>query len=327
MPRIGVGQIGVGHPHAGGKIKTFRESPDFEVVGVAEPHAGLRELAAGDALYEGLEWMSVDELLQHPRVQAIAVETAVPDLLNVAEACIDAGKHIHLDKPAGISFPHFQRIVDKAISKHLVIQLGYMYRTHPGVELLDDLLAKGWLGEIYSVQAVIGKLMNASSRRGLLNQPGGMMFELGGHMLDILIHLLGAPQRAYGINRHSASIDDGYLDNMLAVLEYPRAHATLHCSCNDVDGFARRQLVVCGTEGTLEIRPMPNPVARLALTQDRGPYRKGWQELELPKYVRYAGDIAEFAELIRHERDPRYTFEHDLLVQKILLTVSDMPLD
>lgn len=325
MAMIRVAQIGVGHAHASGKVGAFRSSPGFEVVAVAEAQPQLRSLWEADPAYAGLDWRTQEDLLQDESIQAIAVETNVPDLLNVAEACIDAGKHIHLDKPAGFSLTQFRRILDKAAQKHLIVQLGYMYRTHPGMKLCEELMTKGWLGEIFSIHAVIGKMMSESSRRGLLGQPGGIMYELGGHMLDLIIHLLGTPQSLSTVNRHSSPIDDGYPDNMLALLGYHRAHATLHCSCNDVDGFARRQLVICGTEGTLEIRPMPNPYARLALTQARGRFLKGWQDVELPKYVRYVEDIAEFGRLIRHEQDPRYTYEHDFTVQETLLKISDLP--
>ena len=324
MPKIKVAQFGIGHPHASGKLLSLRESAEFEVVGICETDVALREKASRDAVYEGLKWVDADQILNNESIHAVAVETTVPDLLDTAEQCIAAGKHIHLDKPAGFSFPQFKRILDDAARKHLIVQLGYMYRTHPGVKLIDDLLAKGWLGEIYTVNGVIGKLMNEASRKEMLSQPGGMMFELGGHMLDIVIHLLGKPDETYSVNQHSSPIDDGYLDNMLAVLKYRAAHATIHCSCDDVDGFDRRQLVVCGTEGTLEIRPMPNPSARLALTQQRGRFRKGWQEVDLPKYVRYVEDIAEFSRMIRHEQDPRYSYEHDLIVQETLLRISGM---
>ena len=40
-PRIKIGQIGVGHAHAG-KLAVFRKSPDYEVVGIVEPDAELR---------------------------------------------------------------------------------------------------------------------------------------------------------------------------------------------------------------------------------------------------------------------------------------------
>lgn len=325
MPAIKIGQIGVGHSHASGKTRAIRASADFELVGVAEGNANLRSVWEKEDVYADLLWVSQAELLNDETVQAIAIETHVPDLLEVAEACIDAGKHIHLDKPAGFSLPQFRRILDKAAQKHLNVQMGYMYRTHPGVKLLDELLEKGWLGEIFAVNAVIGKLMNESSRRGMLEQPGGIMYELGGHMLDIVIHLLGQPLATHTINQHSSPIADTYQDNMLAVFQYEKAHATVHCSCDDVDGFARRQLVVCGTEGTLEIRPMPTPSARLALAQNRGRFVKGWQDVELPKYVRYVEDIAELARLIRHEQDPRYPYEHDALVQETLLRISDLP--
>lgn len=325
MAKIKIGQIGVGHAHASGKTKSIRSSNDFELVGVSESNSNLKALWEKGQVYEGLAWRTQADLLNDQSVVAIAIETNVPDLLDVAEACIDAGKHIHLDKPAGFSLPQFQRILDKAAKQHLIVQMGYMYRTHPGVKLLEELLQNGWLGEIFAVNAVIGKLMSASSRKGILDQPGGIMFELGGHMLDIVLHLLGRPESIHTVNQHSSPIDDGYMDNMLAVLGYSNAHATLHCSCDEVDGFARRQLVVCGTEGTLEIRPMPNPSAKLALTKERGRFRKGWQDVELPKYIRYTEDIAEFSRLIRHEQDPRYNYDHDLLVQETLLKISDMP--
>ncbi|QDT65618.1 Gfo/Idh/MocA family protein [Calycomorphotria hydatis] len=325
MAKIKIGQIGIGHSHAAGKMKALRQSNDFEVVGLSDPNPNLRNLANQNAAYEDVKWLAMPELLNDEQVAAIAVETDIPDLLNVAEACIDAGKHIHLDKPAGLSLPQFQRILDKAAQRHLTVQMGYMYRTHPGIKLLDECLQNGWIGEPFAVHAVLGKLMNKSSRQKLLNLPGGIMFELGGHMIDIVVHLLGKPDNVHAVNQHSSPIDDGYKDNMLAVLEYPRAHATVHCSCNDVDGFARRQLVVCGTEGTVEIRPMPTPSAKIALTQNRGRFQKGWQEVSLPKYVRYSEDLAIFAKLIRHERDPVYSYEHDLIVHETLLKISGLP--
>src|SRR5690348_3480794 len=60
--RIKIGQIGVGHAHAG-KLSVFRESPDYEVVGVVEPDAALREAAATQAPFRDLAWMTQEQLL------------------------------------------------------------------------------------------------------------------------------------------------------------------------------------------------------------------------------------------------------------------------
>jgi predicted dehydrogenase len=326
-PRIKIGQIGVKHAHAS-KLAVYRQSPDYEVVGLVEPDAAARDAAQQQPAFRDLKWMTREELLNQPGLQAVLVETEVRDLLDTAETCLAAGKHIHLDKPAGESLPHFRRILDAARRQKLVVQMGYMFRYNPGVVLLQELLDRGWLGEIFEVDAVMSKVVNPNSRRELAEYPGGIMFELGGHVMDLVIGVLGQPERVTGYNRRtSAAKDDGLLDNMLAVLEYPVAVATVRSAAVEVEGFARRQLTVCGTEGTLHIQPLDNPSAKLALSKPRGEYRAGYQDIALPKYVRYVDDAADMARAIRGEAEFRYSYDQDLAVQTALLTASGMPLE
>src|SRR5262245_17322434 len=80
-PRLKVGQIGVGHAHAA-KLGVYRRSPDYEVVGLVEPDAALRQRAEGQAAFRGLPWMTREQLLNVPGLQAVLVETRVRDLLD-----------------------------------------------------------------------------------------------------------------------------------------------------------------------------------------------------------------------------------------------------
>jgi len=105
---IKVGQIGVGHAHAP-KLSVFRKSPDYEVVGIVEPDEALRKSAKTHRAYQDLPWMTEEQLLNFPGLELVLVETRVRNLLNAADNCVSAGKHIHLDKPAGVSLPQFQR--------------------------------------------------------------------------------------------------------------------------------------------------------------------------------------------------------------------------
>ena len=123
MTRIQYAQIGVGHAHAA-KIQVYRSSDDYEVIGVAEPDRELRQQAERSDPYRDLPWMTVDELLNLPGLQVVGVETRVEHLLENAEKCIAAGKHIHLDKPAGTSLPRFKQLLDAAARKHLAVQMG-----------------------------------------------------------------------------------------------------------------------------------------------------------------------------------------------------------
>lgn len=321
MARIKYAQIGVGHAHAN-KIGVYRQSKDYEVVGVAEPDPQLRKRAQASATYRDLPWMTTEKLLNITDLQVVGVETGVGDLLDTAELCIAAGKHIHLDKPAGESLAQFKRILDSAAAKHLAVQMGYMYRYNPAVLLMRDLLAKGALGEPFEVHTVMSKQVGAQTRQELAAFRGGTMFELGCHILDLAIGVLGAPEKVHAYPRHSSRQDDKLMDNMLAVLEYERATATVRSSVNEVEGFARRHFVLCGSEGTIHIQPLDNPKVRLALSKPHEAYRKGYQDITLPKYTRYLADAADLARIVRHQKDPDYSYEHDYLVQKTLLAAS-----
>jgi len=322
---IKIGQIGVGHAHAN-KLSVFRKSANYEVVGIVEPDAALRKQAEAQGAFEGLKWMTQDELLKTPGLQAVLVETRVPDLLNTAEAVVAAGKHVQIDKPAGESLPQFQRILEAATKQKLLVQMGYMYRYNPAVVLLRDFLKKGWLGEVFEVHAVMSKVVAAAERKRLSQFRGGMMFELGCHVMDLVLAVLGKPKDVTAFAVRSAKADDTLLDNMLAVLSYPKATATVKSSALEVEGFDRRHLVVCGSEGTFHIQPLDNPSARVSLSQARGEYKKGTQEVKFPKYTRYIDDAADMAKIIRGEKPSDFPPEHDLAVQETLLKACDVPL-
>ncbi len=322
--RLRVGQIGVGHAHAG-KLAVYRRSPDYEVVGLVEPDAELRQLAERQAAFRGLPWLTREQLLRTPGLDAVLVETKVRDLLDNAAACVAAGKHVHLDKPAGESLPQFRRLLEEARKQKLLVQLGYMYRYNPAVVLLRDFLRKGWLGEVFEVHAVMSKVVDPASRRELARYPGGILFELGCHIIDLVVGVLGKPKEVAAFPARSSRAEDGLVDNMLAVFTYPRATATVKSSALEVEGGARRHLVVCGTEGTFHIQPLDDPTARVALTVARGDYRKGYQNVSFPKYTRYVDDAADMARVIRGEKPTDFPYEHDLAVQETLLKACGLP--
>lgn len=315
---IKIGQIGVGHAHAG-KLNVYRQSADYEVVGIVEPDADLRKRAETQAAFKDLKWLTREQLLNTPGLQAVMVETRVCDLLDNAEACIAAGKHVHIDKPAGESLPQLKRILDAAAKQKLLVQMGYMYRYSPAILLLRDMLKKGWLGDVFEVHTVMSKVVDPASRRELLRYPGGMMFELGCHIIDLVVGVLGRPTAVTAHAQHISKVDDKLLDNMLAVFDYPKATATVKSSAHEVEGFERRHFVVCGTEGTFHIQPLDNPSARVALSAARGEYKKGCQDVRFPKFSRYIADAADMAKIIRGEKASDFSYKHDLIVQETLL--------
>lgn len=319
--RIKIGQIGVGHAHAT-KLEVYRRSPDYEVVGIVEPNADLRQRSAEQPAFRDLKWLTTEQLLNTPGLAAVLVETRVRDLLPTAQQCIDAGKHIHLDKPAGDSFPDYRALLADAAKKKLLVQMGYMYRYSPAFTMLRHFLPEGWLGEVFELHTVMSKVVADAERKNLAQFPGGIMFELGCHVIDQVVSVLGKPDRIHAYPRHSGPQNDNLMDNMLAVLEYPKATASVKSAAVEVDGGARRHFVVCGTSGTFHIQPLDNPSVRLTLDRNRGEYKKGTHEITLPQFTRYVADAADMAAILRGEKTSDFSYEHDLIVQETVLKAS-----
>jgi predicted dehydrogenase len=241
-------------------------SPDS----LAQPPSPVKCISGNAPAFRGLKWLTRDQLQETTGLQAVLVETRVRDLLDNARACASAGLHVHIDKPAGESLPRFRRVLDAAAARKLLVQVGYMYRYNPAVVLLREFLGRGWLGEAFEAHAVMSKVVDPAGRKRLAEYCGRVMFELGCHVLDLVVGLLGKPREVAAFNRHSSPLGDGLLDNVLAVLSYPRATATVKSSALEVEGFDRRHLVVCGTEGTFHIQPLDGPSAQVSPSRARG---------------------------------------------------------
>ena len=98
----------------------------------------------------------------------------------------------------------FLGYLDAAANRGLLVQMGYMYRYNPAVVLLREFLKQGWLGDVFEIHTVMSKVIGPAGRRALAEYDGGMMFELGCHILDLVIGVLGKPQEVTAFNQHAS---------------------------------------------------------------------------------------------------------------------------
>jgi len=319
---IRCGLLGVGHGHTLGKLEALRGSDDYEFVGVCEPDAAVRSQWENDERLAGVRWLARDELLGDDTVSMVAVESNVPRLLPLGRAAIDAGKHIHLDKPAGTSLEAFRSLLDEAARRDLIVQMGYMFRYNPGFDFIRRAVGEGWLGHVYAIHGSMCTDISPTARQELAFHPGGMMLELGGHLLDMIVLLLGVPSKVTPFLRHDGDEADGLNDNTLAVFEYERAMAVIDTVAMEAEAFARRRFKVCGTRGTIILEPHEPPAIQLCLREPVGGYQAGWQGVPIEDVPRYVGDVADLARCIRGEAAFGYPKEHDFGVQQTLLRAS-----
>ena len=257
MKKIKIGQIGICHEHASGKIRTLRLRPDiFEIVGVVDDRATAAARFAGDDLtaYEGLKWMTEDELFCTNGLQAVTVETPNTDLLPTALRCMERKLAMHMDKPGGEDLAQFGHLLDGCKARKLPFQMGYMFRNNPAMQWCMKAVSQGWLGDIFEVQGSMSHNYGGDGYQEYIGKfRGGIMFNLGCHFIDLIVAMLGRPQQITPFLKSTTGLPGNIKNNCLTIMEYPNATVTLRACSREVDGLNRRRFKVCGSKGSVEL--------------------------------------------------------------------------
>jgi predicted dehydrogenase len=191
--RIGIIGCGVGILH----LQGFAENPRAEVVAIA----GLDQ----DRCHELAKQFNVprvyreyQELIADPDVDAVTV--AVPNILHVpvSLAALEAGKHIMVEKPLAPTSVEAQTIIDAAREAGKVLGVVFNRRGRQDVQLVKREVERGHFGGIYHARAFwmrrsgipgLGTWFTSKEMAG-----GGPLIDLGIHVLDMALWVLGNPR-------------------------------------------------------------------------------------------------------------------------------------
>ena len=208
MRRIGVGLVGYGFM---GKIHTYaykslpmlyEPAPAVpRLIGVADPSDQARQLAV---IQGGYEFAVADyrELLGRDDIEIInccAPNNAHRDVIVDA---IRAGKHVYVDKPLACSLEQAREIVRveaeaEADGLNRTRQMANQYRFIPALMRAKELVRDGRLGRPYTFAARYLHNSNVDPNRPLHWKSsravcgGGVLVDLGAHVIDIVRFLLG----------------------------------------------------------------------------------------------------------------------------------------
>ena len=325
MKRVRVAQIGTSEYSHGTPIwqSLLRQSDVFDVVGYAFPEGEREKFPGPAAAFEGYREMTVEEILADPTIEAVVVETEEIYLTKYALMVARAGKHLHMEKPGGLDPAAFGELVATLKEKGLVFSVGYMYRFNPAIRAAIDRAKRGELGKIYAVEAHMGGKHPARQRDWLATFPGGMLYFLGCHLIDLIYTLQGEPLEVIPLSCSTGIDGNTVLDYGMVAYRYPNGISFAKSCDEEPGGFIRRQLVICGERGTIEIRPLEIGAGgdqHYTLTHEcldtawQAPPTTARSEI----YERYDGMLLNFAELVRGKENP-YTYEYELGLYKLLM--------
>jgi predicted dehydrogenase len=124
-----------------------------------------------------------DDVLADETVDAVVIATPVTTHFPLAQAALENGKHVFIEKPLAASAAEGAALLELAERKSLVLMPGHTFLYSPPVNMIRDLIAAGELGDIYFV---------STSRVNLgLHQPDvSVAWDLGPHDFSILRYWL-----------------------------------------------------------------------------------------------------------------------------------------
>lgn len=335
MKKIKIAQIGAGHDHASTAITTLTLQNDiYEVIGYAVTPEDYKNISrfsydANKSAYNGIKRMTVDEILNYSGLDAVCIETEDSALTKYALKAAEKGLHIHMDKPGSESDKDFDKLINMVKEKKLVFQIGYMYRYNPAIIKLKEDIKKGKLGEIYSVEAQMSCIHQPDKRQWLSNYPDGILYYLGCHLIDLVYSICGMPSEIIPLSTSTGMDAVHAKDFGMAVFRYKNGVSFVKSTAVEIGGFERRQLVVCGTKGTVELKPLEwlapdcNNILQPQTTGVRKTYDTNWYkkgEFNItPVYGRYDAMFRAFGEYINKKADNPYNYEYERQLHKLIL--------
>ena len=313
MSRIKIAQIGINqYSHSNEILQSISKQDSlFELVGCVFPEGEKERLPNKYARISDCPELTLEAVLNDPQVEAVTVETDEIHLTKYALMAAKTGKHIHMEKPGGINLHTFEELIETVKQTGKVLHLGYMYRYNPYVMDLLEQVKRGRLGQILSVEAQMSCFHPDTLRQWLRTYPGGMMFYLGCHMIDLILQIQGQPKQIIPLNK-STNCNTDAQDFGMAVFEYDNGISFAKVSAMEMGGPARRQLVVSGTNGTVELKPLEWHVIGSGYYTQKTEYTETiWgttgQQHKSPFFDRYDGMMEAFAAYVRGEKTNPYT--------------------
>ena len=324
---IKIAQIGLNSfSHSNEILCRLKAIKDFEFVGYVLPENERERLPHKLCVLDGCREMTLDEVLNDPEIEAVSIETDEVYLTKYALACARAGKHIPMEKPGGVSLPDFEELIAAMKKSGKVFHTGYMYRYNPYIKELLQQVKNGELGEIISIEAQMNCTHPKETRQWLETLPGGMMFYLGCHLVDLILTIQGQPERIIPLNKCSGVNEVTAEDFGMAVFEYKNGVSFAKTTAVELGGFSRRQLVVNGTKKTVELNPLeayaPNSYTRLTtkrVERDSMDWRAEYAVEKSEVFDRYTDMLTSFAQMVRGEKKNPYTLEYELELYKTVL--------
>lgn len=256
------------------------------LVGLYDPD-GARARALADEL-KTTAFESESALLASSGCELAIVATTNAKLAAVAAHAVTAGKHVLVEKPAGVSVAEIDCLAELARARGVAVKVGFNHRFHPALLGMQRLVDEGRLGPLMFLRARYGHGGRLGYEKEWRADPalsgGGELIDQGVHLLDLTYALMGPlPLRSAFVTTSfwNMPVDD----NAVITLAEPGARgrwATFHVSCSEWKNTF--SLEVYGQTGKVLVQGLGGSYGKETLTYYRMLPQMGPPEIEVQEF-------------------------------------------
>jgi len=212
MADIRVGVIGFG---MAGKIfhtAVIAATPGLELAAIVQRKGD----EAAKAYPEAKIARSIEEMLEDESIRLVVVATPSDAHFEHAKQCLEAGRNVVVDKPFTLTSAEARTLIDLAQEKKVLVTAYQSRRWDGDFVTLKQVIASGELGKVVSYESHLDRY-RAEPRLGAWRESGGagggILFDLGPHLIDQATVLFGDPVSVYAdvrVERKDAVVDDAW---------------------------------------------------------------------------------------------------------------------
>ncbi len=299
---------------ADAQVRAIKMSSNSELMaiasrdlGTAQAWAKQREVPFAFGSYEEMLASDVIDAVYIPLPNALHKEWSIK--------AMEQGKHVLCEKPLASNASDVGKIMAAAEANGVKAMEAFMYRFHPLMGRLWQLLSSGAIGKIKVIRATFGfALTRPDDIRWSADLAGGALMDVGCYCVNVSLMVAGVPPQA--VTASAVWAPSGVEETVVGTLEFPGdVLATVDCSFRT--GVTQQQwLTVSGTEGLITVaqpfRKGAGP-AEIKLDKADGGDNPGHIEIiEVPETYQNYLMIEHFADAVLNDHPLAYTLEGSL---------------
>lgn len=265
---VGLGSIGSRHLH---NLRYL--CPGARIAVLRRPGADADEAraAGADEVMHSLQ----DALAFAPDAGIVA--SPAPYHVEVAYTLALAGIPLLIEKPLAEELASAAALVCLCCENSVTLAVGYNLRFLPSLRSVREQIAKGAIGEVFSVRAEVGQYLpdwrrGTDYRQGVTARAqlgGGVLLELS-HEIDYLLWMFGMPSKVTAVGGRSGQLDIDVEDIVELTMQYKQPWRLVSVHLDMLQRRPYRRCRMAGTQGSIEWDALADAV-HLDSLQEKAP--------------------------------------------------------